>query len=51
MADDPRKVGVYDTDDSRTTTGSTAGSTAGRMNWWIIALVVLLILIALYFLF
>ncbi|MBP2295601.1 MULTISPECIES: hypothetical protein [Azospirillum] len=47
MADDPRKVGVYDTDGTRTTTGSTAG----HMNWWIIALVVLLILVALYFLF
>ena len=47
MADDPRKVGVYDTDGS-TAKGTTA---AGGMNWWIIALVVLLILVALYFLF
>ena len=46
MADDPRKVGVYDTDGS-----TTKSATAGGMNWWIIALVVLLILVALYFLF
>ncbi len=46
MADDPRKVGVYDTDGTRTTGGATS-----HMNWWIIALVVLLILVALYFLF
>lgn len=44
MAEDPRKVGVYDS-------GGSGAHATGHMNWWIIALVVLLILVALYFLF
>ena len=44
MADDPRKVGVYDTDETR------PAAATGRMNWWIIALIVLAILVVLYFL-
>ncbi len=43
MAEEPRKVGVYDTDGNRTAPGGSTG-----MNWWIIALVVLVILVALY---
>ncbi|MDQ2103184.1 hypothetical protein [Azospirillum isscasi] len=42
MADEPRKVGVYDTDGNRT-------APAGSMNWWVIALVVLVILALLYY--
>ncbi len=45
MADDPKKVGVYDTDG-----GTRTGAATGGMNWWIIALIVLVILVALYFL-
>jgi type VI protein secretion system component VasF len=45
MADDPRKVGVYDSEGNKTSTTGT-----GQMNWWIIALVALVILALLYFL-
>ncbi|WP_168220324.1 hypothetical protein [Azospirillum thermophilum] len=45
MAEDPRKVGVYDND----TTGRTGA--AGHMSWWIIALIALVVIVALYLIF
>lgn len=57
MADQPRKVGVYD-DDAGSSTRSTADSgvdvrpgRSGGVNWWIVALVVVLLLIAVFVLF
>lgn len=58
MADQPRKVGVYD-DDAGSSTQSTAADSgvdvrpgrSGGINWWIVALVVVLLLIAVFVLF
>lgn len=40
MADEPRKVGVYDR------VGAVAGQAGGKSIWWILGLIVLLIVLA-----